>query len=196
MKVAKRLLIILIFGVMLAFGVKRQVIKDNRELINYNISLNKLFDSLKLNKNKAQIFVIKSKYILAIKVDSKIIKSYPIVLGLNPVDDKLKQGDRCTPEGKFKIKSKFPHKEWSKFIWFDYPNQSSFIKHNNAKRNGLISKNSSIGGEVGIHGVPSGADYVIDKKQNWTWGCISLKNKDIDEIYDFVFVGMTVEIIK
>ena len=90
----------------------------------------------------------------------------------------------------------YPHKSWSKFIWFDYPNDDSYKKHNLAKKNNLIPQNSTIGGDVGIHGVPNGADYFIDTRQNWTWGCVSLKNNDINEIYKFVFVGMIVEIEK
>lgn len=172
------------------------IVKKNTKsiLINYQIPLDRLKDSLKLNKTHARIFVAKSKYVLSIIIDSTVVKSYPVVLGFNPTDDKLKEGDGCTPEGKFKIKSKYPHKSWSKFIWFDYPNEASWVKHKQAKKKRLIPENSTIGGDVGIHGVPKGADYAIDQKQNWTLGCVSLKNKDIDEIYDFVFIGMTVEI--
>jgi murein L,D-transpeptidase YafK len=161
---------------------------------NYTISLNKLVDSLKLNKTHVKILVVKSKYILSILIDNTTIKSYPCVLGFNPVDDKLREGDGCTPEGKFMIKAKYPHALWSKFIWFDYPNEASRIKHKQAKERGTISKDSRIGGDVGIHGVPINADYLIDKKENWTLGCVSLKNKDINEIYNFVAIGMSVEI--
>jgi len=170
--------------------------RAENKLVNYNISLEKLIDSLKLNKMHVRIHVSKLKYQLSITIDSKIIKTYPIVLGTDPHNDKLREGDRCTPEGKFKIKAMYPHKSWSKFIWFDYPNDNSYKKHNLAKKNKLIPQNSTIGGDVGIHGVPNGADYFIDTRQNWTWGCVSLKNKDINEIYKFVFVGMIVEIEK
>jgi murein L,D-transpeptidase YafK len=170
--------------------------KPESNLINYNISLDRLLDSLKLNKMHAKIHVSKLKYLLSISIDTRIIKSYPIVLGTDPVNDKLREGDRCTPEGKFKIKAMYPHKSWSKFIWFDYPNAESYEKHNLAKKNKVIPSNATIGGEVGIHGVPGGADYVIDMRQNWTWGCISLKNNDINEIYKFAFIGMIVEIEK
>ncbi len=166
------------------------------KLINYNIPLSTLIDSLKLNKMHAKILVSKLKYQLSVSIDSKIIKTYPIVLGTNPVNDKLREGDRCTPEGTFKVKAKYPHKSWSKFIWFDYPNVESYKKHNQAKKDKVIPMNSTIGGDVGIHGLPNGADYAIDTRQNWTWGCISLKNKDINELYQLVFVGMTVEIEK
>lgn len=128
--------------------------------------------------------------------DTLALKSYPVVFGFNPVDDKLRQGDGCTPEGVFKIRAKYPNKDWSKFIWIDYPNKDSWKKFQQAKDAGIIPKDASIGGDVGIHGVPKGADYAIDEKQNWTLGCISLKNKDIDEIYNFVTNDMLIEIKK
>ena len=163
---------------------------------NYTIPLAKLMDSLKVNKRQAKIHVSKLKYVLSIAIGSKTIKSYPIVLGSDPFNDKLREGDRCTPEGKFRIKAMYPHKSWSKFIWFDYPNADSYKKHNQAKRNKTIPEHCTIGGDVGIHWVPTGADYAIDARQNWTWGCVSLKNKDIDEIYQFAYIGMEVEIEK
>ena len=39
---------------------------------------------------------------------------------------------------------------------------------------------------MGIHGTPEGGDYLIDNKVNWTWGCISLNRKDVDEIYPYI----------
>lgn len=165
-------------------------------LINYHIPFDRITDSLKLKKNRARILVSKSKYLLTIKIDTIVVKNYPVVFGFNPIDDKLREGDGCTPEGKFKIKAMYAHKSWSKFIWFDYPNETSWVKHNQAKKKGIIPGQSRIGGDVGIHGVPKGADYAIDQRQNWTLGCVSLKNKDIAEIYKLAFIGMTVEIEK
>ena len=85
--------------------------------------------------------------------------------------------DKNTPEGKFKMKTKFPHKKWSKFIWIDYPNNDSRRKHNTAKKEGKIPKNADIGGEVGIHGVPKGMDFLIDTKFNFF---ISFHHHQID----------------
>jgi murein L,D-transpeptidase YafK len=159
-------------------------------------SLKYLLDSLKINSNSVRILVVKSRYELSVWSDTIEIKKYPVVFGTNPVDDKLREGDRCTPEGEFKIRSKYPHKSWSKFIWIDYPNKDSWRKHNLAIKQGLIPIDSNIGGEVGIHGVPKNCDYVIDQRQNWTWGCISLRNKDIDEIYEAINMNTIVRIIK
>ena len=118
----------------------------------------------------------------------------PVVFGADPIKDKLMQGDRCTPEGKFRVRDLYPHKKWSKFIWIDYPNATSWEKHKAAKTNGLIPQNAEVGGEIGIHGVPPGYDYAIDERMNWTLGCISLKNKHVDELYLIMIKGMLVEI--
>jgi len=37
---------------------------------------------------------------------------------------------------------------------------------------------------------------VVDLYQNWTNGCIALKNEDVDELYDMVPVGTKVTIEK
>jgi len=88
-----------------------------------------------------------------------------------------------------------PHKKWSKFIWIDYPNEASWAKHKIAKESGKIPINASIGGEIGIHGVPQGYDRAIDLRQNWTLGCISLTTKDINWLFDHSHQGMKVEIV-
>jgi murein L,D-transpeptidase YafK len=160
------------------------------------ISLSEVIDSLKIDKNRISILIDKSEFRLYVKSDQRIIKEYPVVFGKNPVDDKLMQGDHCTPEGTFHILSKYPHKEWSKFIWIDYPNKNSWKKHKDAKESGRIPRDAQIGGEVGIHGVPKGMDFLIDTKYNWTLGCISLKNKDVDEIYPYITKNTLIEIRK
>jgi hypothetical protein len=141
------------------------------------------------------ILVEKSKYRLTVFQQRKAIKSYPVVFGGNPTGDKLHEGDKKTPEGTFRIREQYPHSEWSKFLWLDYPTPYSWQKHRRAKANGTINPLQSIGGEVGIHGVPQGYDNSIDNRTNWTLGCVSLKNKDIDELYRVTQVGTIVEIL-
>jgi murein L,D-transpeptidase YafK len=158
--------------------------------------LKSIIDSAGIDSKTLRILIVKSKYELSVWSGKIKLKTYSVVFGPNPVDDKLRQGDMCTPEGIFKIKSKYPHASWSKFMWIDYPNAASWKKHNEAKQKGIIPANAKIGGEVGIHGVPKGCDYAIDQKQNWTLGCISLKNKDVNEIYEVVSVNTVVEIKK
>ena len=137
-------------------------------------------------ETEISILIDKSDYQLQIYASDTLVKTFPIVLGGNPLDDKLREGDQCTPEGNFKIVSKYPHKTWSKFIWINYPTDDSWRKHNKAKEDGVIPKNATIGGEIGIHGVPKGTDVMIKTHVNWTLGCISLTNKDVNEIYPFI----------
>jgi murein L,D-transpeptidase YafK len=164
--------------------------------VNHDLSLTEAIDSLNIDKSEISVLIDKSDFRLYVRANEIVLKEYPVVFGKNTVDDKLMQGDKCTPEGKFKMISKYPHKEWTKFIWINYPNDDSWKKHNAAKNEGRIPKDAQIGGEVGIHGVPKGMDILIDTKYNWTLGCISLKNKDVDELYPFITKNTLIEIRK
>ncbi len=163
-------------------------------LLNYERSLAEII-VLPVDKSQTAILIQKSQYQLTLYYQKRAVKSYPIVLGSNPVGDKFREGDNKTPEGVFKIKDLYPHPSWFKFIWLDYPNQSSWRKHLQAKKTGKIDFFSPIGGEIGIHGVPQNSDYLIEQQSNWTWGSISLKNQDINELYSVLEVGTIVEII-
>jgi murein L,D-transpeptidase YafK len=163
---------------------------------NTGLNLAETLDSLNIDKSMLSLLIDKSDYRLYVRFNEQILKEYPVVFGKNTNDDKLRQGDNCTPEGNFHMISKYPHKEWSKFIWINYPNSDSWKKHNSAIDQGRIPKDAAIGGEVGIHGVPEGMDFLIDKKYNWTLGCISLKNKDVDELYPFITKNTLIEIRK
>ncbi|MCF8379108.1 MAG: L,D-transpeptidase [Bacteroidales bacterium] len=164
---------------------------DKGSYFNYDKELPTLISNLNINPDDIFVLIDKSEYKLTLRTDSIVIKEYPVVFGGNPVDDKLMEGDGCTPEGSFLIRSKYPHKKWSKFLWLNYPTDDSREKHNEAKRKGKIPLNASIGGEVGIHGVPEKMDMLIGIKQNWTLGCISLKNKDVNEIYNYILPNKT-----
>lgn len=182
-------------------GVAKDKTKSHSEVTDFGNqnkkpSLKEVVASLQLQKENLRLHIDKSDYILQILADTIVVKSYPIVLGTNPIDDKLMEGDRSTPEGIFKVRASYPHKSWSKFIWIDYPTKNSWKKHNAAKAENRIPKDAKIGGEIGIHGVPNNKNNLITTKQNWTWGCISLKNDDINELYEIVYDGMKIEITK
>jgi len=165
------------------------------ELLNQDKAIASLINLKKLDKKAISLVIEKSKYKLTVYYQKKPIKSYAIVLGANPKDDKLRQGDKRTPEGIFRVKELYYHSEWSKFILLDYPNQDSWRKFLQAKARGEVKVNDDIGGEIGIHGVEKAQDWLIDRKINWTWGCISLKNKDVDEIYPLLQRGTIIQIL-
>jgi murein L,D-transpeptidase YafK len=112
------------------------------------------------------------------------LKTYPVVLGANPKNDKLIQGDHCTPEGVYRVVTKFHHPRWEKFILLDYPNMKNWLNFSRAKKAGKVPFDAKIGGEIGIHGTH---DPVMNSAgENWTMGCVSLLNQHIDEIYPLV----------
>lgn len=182
----------LLSGTMLLLFILTACAPSQDGLTNDSIPLDELLDSLSLPPEGIRLLVDKSDYVLSVLSDTLVLKQYPVVFGGNPVDDKLRRGDRCTPEGEFRVRSKYLHRSWNKFIWIDYPNEASWEKHRQAKRDGIIDETAEIGGEIGIHGVPQGTDRLIDLRMNWTLGCISLKNRDIDEFYPYIRTGTPV----
>lgn len=67
-----------------------------------------LRDPLKLPLVDPQIVVLKSQRRLELYSAAKLVRAYKIGLGLNPVPDKQREGDRATPEGEFYIFTKNP----------------------------------------------------------------------------------------
>ncbi len=112
------------------------------------------------------------------------LKTYKIVLGNDPYNDKLRQGDTCTPEGVYRVVTKYPHQKWTYFILLDYPNTQNWLKFGRAKKAGRVPMTADIGGAIGIHGTED--DFKNLSGMNWTKGCISLMNRDLEEIYPLI----------
>lgn len=154
--------------------------------------LQAIMDSLGIQSRELSFQVVKSQRTFKVHAGDRLLASYPCVLGENPVGDKFHQGDRRTPEGTFTFRSKRIHPKWHKFIWVDYPNAESWRRYRERMEQGSIPKEKDIGGEIGIHGVPQGMDHWIEAGVDWTWGCIALKNGDLDEIYPHTTPSSTI----
>jgi len=135
------------------------------------------------------IIIDKSDYELNVYDSKGWYATYPVVFGNNSLADKKMEGDRNTPEGTFKINSKRIHDKWYRFMAIDYPTQESWVKFNQRKARGEIPSAAHIGGGIGIHGTWPHEGFQIDRYNNWTLGCISLKNEDVEELYNYVPVG-------
>ena len=160
------------------------------------LTIDQKLHAFQLDREDIEVYIDKTEYTLTLKVGAQELKQYKCVFGGNPLDDKKYEGDKCTPEGVFHIQAKYPHPQWSKFILIDYPNKQSWKKFEANKAHGKLPFGATIGGAVGIHGVPANKDYLIEKGINWTLGCISLATKDIEEIYLYINVGTKVTIAK
>lgn len=135
------------------------------------------------------MIIDKSDYELHVYDENGWFATYPVVFGNKNLSDKKMEGDRNTPEGEFHINAKRMHNKWHKFISIDYPNEGSWKKFKERKNRGEIPSAARIGGGIGIHGTWPHEDYQIDRYNNWTLGCISLKNEDIDHLYAYLKIG-------
>jgi murein L,D-transpeptidase YafK len=144
-----------------------------------------------------EYYLVVEKYANTITLfdQSDWIVQWPCTFGSNDLGDKMYQGDRRTPEGSFTIARKYSHAKWHKMLMLDYPTPADRQKFEERKLRGQISANAKIGGSIGIHGTWPREEWAVENLQNWTQGCISMRNDHIDELYSMVSEG-TVVIVK
>jgi murein L,D-transpeptidase YafK len=135
-----------------------------------------------------RIVIEKKKRTLTLMHGAKILKTYQVALGGQPVGAKYRQGDHKTPEGIYSVDAKNPNSQFYKALHISYPNQTDRA---NARKMGV-----SPGGDVEIHGLGAKWGWIGAKHRltDWTDGCIALTNEEIDEVYPLIKVGTPVEI--
>ncbi len=135
-----------------------------------------------------KIVVLKSERKLLVYGEGKLIKTYIIALGKEPIGKKQFECDDKTPEGQYYIYDKNQYGKFHKTLGISYPNNEDIKFAKQAKR--------LPGGDVKIHGLKD--NFGILSKfhifKDWTAGCIALTNVEIDELYDHVPIGTPIEI--
>ena len=142
------------------------------------------------------IIVDKSDYELKVYDDEGWYATYPIVFGSKDLSDKMKEGDRRTPDGSFKVILKKIHPQWGPELLLDFPNEESLKKFNERINKGLVPKTAKIGNGIAIHATRPEEEWTVDYFQNWTDGCISLKYKEAKDLYSYIPAGTPVTIQK
>jgi murein L,D-transpeptidase YafK len=134
------------------------------------------------------LIVYKSKRELQAYSANKLIKTYRIALGKNPLGAKECEGDKKTPEGIYFINAKNPHSDYHKNLGISYPNKQDT---ENAKKIGKPT-----GGDIKIHALKNGRGCIgkFQRWYDWTAGCIALTNEELDELFDAVDTGTPIEI--
>ena len=112
-----------------------------------------------------------------------VLESYDIQLGFAPVGHKQFEGDGKTPEGLYRIDRRNPNSDFHLSIGISYPDTAdvAFAK----------SQGKSPGGDIFVHGQKPG---LRNGKGDWTWGCIAVKNNEIEDIYAMVRNGTLIQI--
>lgn len=152
---------------------------------------------------KTLIKVLKKQRVLELYGDGKLLGCFKIGLGGEPDGTKTSEGDSKTPEGTYYICTRNDKSRFTLFLGLSYPGnddaqrglelgtigQETYDQIVGAVRNKQQPPwNTSLGGEVGIHGGGNTSD--------WTLGCIALSDEDIQILWEYAPLKTPVEILK
>lgn len=146
------------------------------------------------DENPYYIIVDKSDYELKVFDDEGWYATYPIVFGSKDLSDKMREGDKRTPNGEFKVVLKKHHPKWGPELLLDYPNDISYQRFKERKAKGLIPKSARIGDGIAIHATRPQEEWTIDNFYNWTDGCVSVKYTEMKDLFSYIPVGTPVTI--
>jgi murein L,D-transpeptidase YafK len=135
-----------------------------------------------------KIVIVKSTHTMILEGAGKILKTYKVALGTQPVGAKQQQGDHKTPEGEYFVDAKNPRSVFYLALHLSYPNAAD---RGRAEKLGV-----SPGGDVEIHGLGKKFGWIGPghRATDWTDGCVAVTNEEIEEIFKIVAVGTPVEI--
>lgn len=136
-----------------------------------------------------RIVVYKSKREMQVFNGDKLLKTYPISLGFNPIGHKQFEGDGKTPEGIYYINDRNAKSGYYKNLGISYPNEKD-IEYAN-------SQGKSAGGLIKIHGVKNGLWHIVGDKhllKDWTHGCIAVSDYQMEELFNLVADNAMIDI--
>jgi len=134
------------------------------------------------------IVIVKHTRTMMLMHGDKVLKTYRVSLGTEPVGAKERAGDHKTPEGNYTVDSKNPHSQFYRALHLSYPNAADRAR---ARKLGV-----NPGGDIEIHGLGEKYGWIgpAQRLYDWTDGCIAVTNQEIGEVYEMVPVGTPVEI--
>ena len=136
-----------------------------------------------------RVVVEKAQRSMHLMQNGRVMKSYKVALGQDPVGHKMQQGDSRTPEGVYSVDFRRTESRFNLALRVSYPNPQD--------RQFAASRGVDPGGEIYIHGQPTGGVSPARLAQtgpDWTDGCIAVTNPEMQEIFALVRNGTPVEI--
>jgi murein L,D-transpeptidase YafK len=135
-----------------------------------------------------KVLVHKKERTLTLLDHRRVLKTYRVALGREPVGAKVKQGDHKTPEGNYVLDRRNEHSRFYRSLHISYPSAADRAK----------AQNSGVdpGGDIMVHGLPNGFGWLGSSHRllDWTDGCIAVTNEEMDEIWRAVADGTSIEI--
>ena len=118
--------------------------------------------------------------------NDRVLKTYDIGLGGNPVGHKQFEGDGKTPEGAYRISHKNPKSRYHLSLGISYPNAQD--------RAHAAAQGKAPGGDIFIHGAPPASVRGRNVPDDWTAGCIAVSDREIEVIYSMIKPGTPIYI--
>lgn len=114
----------------------------------------------------------------------RVLRSFDIQLGRNPVGHKRMRGDGRTPEGEYFIDRRNPRSQFHLSLGISYPDTND--------RRVATEAGVNPGGDIFIHG--RGPEF-RRARGDWTEGCIAVSDREIEVIYAMVRDGTPITIL-
>jgi len=130
-----------------------------------------------------RVVVMKGRRQMYLMHHDMVLKAYRIDLGFAPDGHKFREGDGRTPEGRYYIDRRNPNSDFHLSIGISYPNERDVEV---ARAQGFDP-----GGDIFIHGR---ARKNRGKGPDWTAGCISVGDREMEDIYAMVRDGTLIDI--
>jgi len=149
---------------------------------------NRPLDKLPSGSKADRIVVEKSSHTLTMYASGQPLKVYTVALGRGTGAAKQREGDHETPEGLYTINARNEHSRFHLALHVSYPNARDSAR---AESLGVPA-----GGAIMIHGVGRGLGWLgrLQRRVDWTDGCIALTNAEMDEVWNAVPTGTPIEI--
>jgi lipoprotein-anchoring transpeptidase ErfK/SrfK len=131
------------------------------------------------------VMIYKKRHRLTVYYKGRLFKDYHAVFGRSfEPGTKLWEGDRRTPEGVYTIIEKHPSQRWDWFLTLNYPNELDRHRYEQLRDGGEVPREEGrpvgVGGRIGIHGTDE--PELNSGNINWTTGCISVDDEDVEEL--------------
>ena len=115
--------------------------------------------------------------------ENDVLRKYKVDLGFAPLGHKRIEGDGKTPEGRYFIDRRNPQSRFYLSLGISYPNARDVAE--------ARALGQSPGGDIFIHGQPNSGRI---NRDDWSLGCISVRNHEMREIYRMVGTGTIIDI--
>ncbi len=155
------------------------------------------------------IEISKTHRLLIVKREQETVKEFRIAHGKGGEGAKRQRGDNKTPTGIYAVVDFKADSQFHFFMQLNYPNlidawygyQNEIINATEFKQIASAYKNktlppqtTALGGYIGLHGIGQMNEKkrLIHEAENWTEGCIALKNEEMNDLRQYITIGTKV----